>query len=309
MHNELVGSAPRPARAVEGSISLAIHSFMKSLEFQDYAENTKSVRRRALEEFREKYGDARLVDLRARHIRKDLADLDAHPANSRLKVWRAFCKWCHGRGMIETNPAADVLARKTPKSDGHTPWAREDFVTYRGYWPLDSKQRLAFEIMYLTCAAIGDACRIGEGNVRDGWITYRRQKSASTATCPYTAPAPDWSEPDGLLAAALAARGEQHINWIVTEYGGVRSPKAAAQWFSASCTEAGLAHLTSHGIRKGRAAMFKENGASLEQRLAWLGQETEAEGRHYSKSADLRRVIETGTESANSPQPSANFSG
>jgi len=55
--------------------------------------------------------------------------------------------------------------------------------------------------------------------------------------------------------------------------------------------------------------MFRENGASLEQRLAWLGQETEAEGRHYSKSADLRRVIETGTESTNSPQPSANFSG
>jgi len=41
----------------------------------------------------------------------------------------------------------------------------------------------------------------------------------------------------------------------------------------------------------GRAAIFKENGASLEQRLAWLGQETEEEARRYSRSADLKKML------------------
>ena len=48
-----------------------------------------------------------------------------------------------------------------------------------------------------------------------------------------------------------------------------------------------------HGTCKGRAAIFNENGASVEQRLAWLGQETEEEARRYSLSADLKKVIST----------------
>lgn len=41
--------------------------------------------------------------------------------------------------------------------------------------------------------------------------------------------------------------------------------------------------------------MFKENGATTDQRMAILGHETEAEATRYSKSADQRRIIE-GTE-------------
>jgi hypothetical protein len=40
--------------------------------------------------------------------------------------------------------------------------------------------------------------------------------------------------------------------------------------------------------------MFKENGATKEQRMAILGHETEHQADHYSKSADLRRVIANG---------------
>ncbi len=52
---------------------------------------------------------------------------------------------------------------------------------------------------------------------------------------------------------------------------------------------------TAHGIRKGRSAMFKENGTVADQRMAILGHETEDEATRYSKSADLQKTV-TGTE-------------
>jgi hypothetical protein len=65
---------------------------------------------------------------------------------------------------------------------------------------------------------------------------------------------------------------------------------------------------TAHGIRKHRAAVFKENGAASDQRMAILGHETATEAARYSKSADLRRVI-TGTESSQSQNHSSQESG
>lgn len=87
--------------------------------------------------------------------------------------------------------------------------------------------------------------------------------------------------------------------------GAPRSPKSAAQWFSRACTAAGLeGSKAAHGIRKHRAAVFKENGASADQRMAILGHETATEAARYSKSADLQKIIAR-TESSQPPNQSS----
>jgi integrase len=86
------------------------------------------------------------------------------------------------------------------------------------------------------------------------------------------------------------------MTFLVTAAGRPRSNKAASQWFSKACSEAGLAEgKSAHGLRKLRAAMFRENGATKDQRKAILGHESDAEEALYSKSADLQRVI-SGTD-------------
>lgn len=144
-----------------------------------------------LDDIRRQYGAGVLADLEPRHIRLDLAKLDAHPANNRLKVWRALAKWSVSVGLIDTNPAASVQKREAAKSDGFTPWTQNDFQTFRARWQIGTQQRLAFELMHRTCAAIGDMVRLGPGNLSNGWHIYTRQKSGSEATCPWTAPAPE----------------------------------------------------------------------------------------------------------------------
>ncbi|HBT02186.1 MAG TPA: hypothetical protein DEB47_20565 [Citreicella sp.] len=305
MLREHDGSRPPPTVAhPTGSIGAALRAYLVSDHFLGLAQSTRGVWRRMIEDIESLYGRGRLADLRSRHIRQDLARLGPHPANNRLKVWRGFSRWCVDAGLIDADPARDVRKRAAPQTDGHKAWSREDVAAFRAHWPHDTAQRLAFELMHRTCASIGDACLLSPGMVRDGWLTYRRKKSGSEATCPFTVPGPDWFEADDHLAKCLAA-APRHMTFLVTRSGAARSHKAAAQWFSRACSEAGLAELSAHGIRKHRASIFKENGATNEQRMAILGHETEAEATRYSRSADLRKIV-SGTEVPTRSDPSSN---
>lgn len=274
---------------LQGSIAETVTAYLKSDHYSTRAKSTREVWRRYLDHIKKTYGKAKILDLEARHIRQALAKFSAHEANNRLKAWRALCKFALNSGRIDRNPAAEVTKRETPKTDGHEPWTRADVAAFRKHWPIGTDQRLAFEVMHHTGCAIADALQLGDKNIRDGWIIHNRQKSTSPSACPFRG-GPDWFEPTDMLHKCLAARNAKHLVWITTRRGAPRSAKAASQWFSAACRAAGVAK-TAHGIRKHRAAIFRENGATPDQRMAILGHETTAQEAHYSKSADLRRII------------------
>lgn len=288
------GQSVEPEKPITGTIAAGIAAYMRSDVFMALAPSTRGVWRRYLDDIRQRYGRATMETLQPKYIRQDLALFAAHPANNRLKVWRGLCKWWLDAGLIEENPAKHVDRRKTPPAQGATPWSREDMQTFRNHWPVGTQERLAFELMYQTCAAIGDMTRLGPNMVKNGWLTYTRQKSKSTAVCPWTAPAPDWFEPSEYLHGCIDA-APKGITFHLTAHNRPRGAKGAASWFSGVCTAAGLPDHSAHGIRKGRAAIFKENGASADQRMAILGHETEEEAQNYSKSADLVRIV-SGTE-------------
>lgn len=297
---------PQPkAEHRTGTIGAAIRAYLASDHYLSRAASTRAVWRRALESLEACYGHANLADLRPRHIRKDLAKLGTHPANNRLKVWRSLCKWCVDAGMIDTNPARDVSNRKAPKTQGHLAWSRDDVAAFRNRWPHCTPQRLAFELLYWTGARRSDVVRLGPGMLdRDGWLTYEQQKTGGQVEVPFTAQAPSWAEPDDNLSRALEAQPSRHMTWIVTRGGGARSEKAFGAWFGAAARAAGVIGKTAHGLRKTRGAIMRENGATVDQRMAWLGHESRAEADHYGRSANVRRII-SGTESAHSPETSA----
>lgn len=288
------GAAPEPEPAVTGTIAAGIAAYLASDVYLGLAASTRSVWRRFLDDFRKRYGKGTMATLQPKHIRQDLAKYPAHPANNRLKVWRGLCKWWLSAGLIDDNPAKQVERRATPKAQGAVPWSREDMRSFRNHWPVGSPERLAFELMYQTCASVGDMTRLGPNMVKGGWLTYTRQKSKSTAVCPWTVSAPLWFEASEYLAECLSA-APKGLTFLLTAHKRPRSAKSAARWFSAACTDAGLPEHSAHGIRKGRAAIFRENGATTDQRMAILGHETEEEAHHYSKSADLVRII-SGTQ-------------
>ena len=293
----------RLTHAKPGTIEAAIEMFQTSREFASKSAGTRRVWARTFDAIRKKYGQFYYGKIRAKHIKSDLTEFNPHPANNRLKAWKALFRWLDETGKIEIDPIRQVRKRKTPKTSGYIPWTREDFETCRTHWGIDTRERLAFELYYRTCAATIDATSLSLGHVSGGWLTYERSKSGGIAAIPWSAEiAPEWFEWRDDLEQCLSVQPKQ-MTFIITAHGKPRSEKAASQWFSKACNEAGLPALSAHGIRKGRAAIFKENGATQEQRMAILGHETEAEASHYSKSADLKQVV-TGTKV---PTPSSNL--
>lgn len=285
------GAAPTTASHAKGTLGAAVTAYRASPEWRGLADGTRRSRIPHLDEIAGKYGAAKIGQVRQVHVRRALADHTAHAANNRLRAWKALFKWLCDRGEIEENPIASMSKRAGAKSGGFRAWTRDDLAAFRAHWSHDTPQRLALELMYRSCAAMGDACLLGPANIRGNWLEYTRQKSGSGAVVPWRN-APAWFEWTDDFERCLAAQGGGHMVWLVTAQGKPRSHKAASQWFSRACTEAGLApDLSAHGLRKLRGAMMREMGATVDQRKPILGHETDGEAEKYAKSADAKVVI------------------
>lgn len=279
-----------------GTLGAGIRAFLASDHYLTRAASTRAAWRRILEKIEAEYGQAMLEDLLPRHIRKDLAKLPPHPANNRLKAWRALGKWWVNAGLLDVNPARDVTPREVPKTEGHAPWTHAEIEAYRARWIYDTPQRLAFELIYWTGARRSDAVKLGPGMMdAQGWLTYVQQKTGGRVEVPLTADAPAWAEPDQHLASAIAAQRSRHMTWIVTASGKARSAKAFGAWIGVAARAAGIEGKTAHGLRKSRGVVMRENGATIDQRMAWLGHDSASEAHHYGRAADVRRII-SGTD-------------
>lgn len=286
-----------------GTIGAGIAAFIASDSFLTRAASTRERWRSFAAEFSDFFAAAQLVDLEPRHIRQYLAKFGPHPANNRLKLWRALGRWWVDSGLLDIDPARDVRPRETPASDGHAPWTDKDVADFRAYWPVGSQQRLALELLIQSGASIGDAVRLGPGNMQGPWLVYRRAKTTTICTVPLlvTPPPAYYPAPDHLRACLEAA--PKHMTFLSTVRGASRSPKAARQWFAKAARDAGLeAGKTAHGVRKYLATYMAERGASEPQRMAILGHDTTAQTRAYSKTADAKRII-SGTDFDNFPDP------
>lgn len=309
-------AARQPTRAgtrvTPGSIAEAIAAYQQSPAFMDLAKTTRDQRRRHLSKIVATWGNAKLVDLRDIHIDADLSKLTAHAANGRLRVWRGFCAWAKSTRRIGSNPAAEVERRGTPKSDGHVPWTADDVEAFREYWPIGTPQRLAFEVVNWFGCRAGDAVRLGPGMVdRNGWLTYRQNKTGAQVSVPFNRALPafakDMQADLAMLKEAINA-APRHMTWLVTKFGAARSPKAFSSWFAGAAAKAGLTdEKSAHGLRKTRAESLAEAGATTHQVAAWTGHETLSEVQRYSKAADRKRMLSGPDEEQEMETPPGNL--
>ncbi len=286
----------RKSQAPTGSIAAAIEAYLASDRFLALRASTRDQRRRIFDRIRADVGRAMIRDLAPRHIRADLANLSAHAANNRLKCWRALCSWAVEAGLIAENPAASVTRHKTASTQGHLPWTQDDIDAFRDHWPIGSRQRLAFELLHWTAARMSDAVRLGPGMIdRNGWLVYHQTKTGGEVAIPFRRALPEWAahmQSDlEQLHAALDACPSGAMTFMVTEAGAARSIKAASAWFAAAARAAGLDGKSAHGLRKTRAQLLAEAGASAHQIAAWTGHESLAEVQHYARNADRRRIL------------------
>ena len=92
------------------------------------------------------------------------------------------------------------------------------------------------------------------------------------------------------LRRSIDATSTGHLVYLVTAYDQPHSVKGFGDWFKDRCREAGLAHLSAHGLRKLAAQCCAEAGATEHQLMAPFGWTTSQQAEVYTRQANRKKL-------------------
>ena len=281
--------------AYVGSLAEAAVKYKSSHEFGLLASSTRQNRRKRIDEVIELYGTAQVTGIEQKHLKKDLARFDGHAQRNHLKMWRGFAKFMVKEYDI-ADPSVGIDKDPVAASDGHVPWSLDDIDHFRNLYSISRPERLALELLYWTGARIGDAVKLGKGDVtHDGWLSFKQGKTGGPVDVPFDRRLPDFALADAgdlrLLHESIDAQTVKHMTYLCAKKGGQRSEQCVSNWFARSARAIGLKHRTAHGLRKSRAIRWAESGATTVQIAAYTGHQTLSEVERYVKKYNRRMVL------------------
>lgn len=286
-YNAALGGQPlqigaRLTRA--GSFSAVCVSYYSSAQYVSLAKNTQRNRRRILEKFRaEKGADGiengfrSVSELKQRDIQR-LVDARSSPkptkAKDFLKAFRGLMAHATGLQIISRNPCDGVKGPKI-KSKGHHSWTEDEIAQYEAQWPIGTKQRLGMALLLYTCQRKGDCAAMGRQHLTRDGIRVRQQKTGTELVIPM--------HPE--LSRVIEATPNNHLTFLVTEYGKPYSDAGFGNAVREWCDEAGLPHCAAHGLRKAACRRLAEAGCSAVEIGAVSGHKSLKELEGYVRAA------------------------
>src|SRR5262249_53388973 len=205
-------------------------------------------------------------------------------ANARVIAIKVVFKWATKKRLVEKNPGASV-ERVRIKSDGFPAWSVDDVRQFESRHPVGSKARLALALLLFTGQRRGDVVRLGRQHVKNGKLIFKQQKP----------PCKDMRLPIlPVLQKIIDASPCGDLTFLVNELNRPWDAHGFGNKFREWCNQAGLPHLSAHGLRKAGATIAANNGATAHQLMAIYGWSTLAMAEHYTKSANQERLAEQG---------------
>jgi integrase len=271
-------------RTVPGTINAAIVAYLKHRAFTEGKEaSTRDVDKRILEGVRREHGEKRVRTLERRHIELMLSDKDSHPHAQRslLRVLRGLLDFTVLEGIRKDNPAR-LIKLAGVKTKGFHSWTDEEVAQYESKFPIGTKARLAFALMFFTASRRSDAYRIGPANCRDGRIKLTQQKTKVEVDIPMAKP----------LADTIAATNMVGIDaYLLTDKSKpFKSAQSFYNYFKKCCVEADLAHCSPHGLRKAFLRRMADAGCSEDYIASISGHTDMREIRTYVQAANRARM-------------------
>lgn len=292
----LAGQAPRYEETKLGVETLGwlAQQWRQSSDWLQTSIATRKQRENILKHVLEKNGTAPFRAIKAAHIRQGREDRMATPAaaNNFLKTMRALFRWAKDAQHVAENPAEGVRFLKV-ETDGFLPWTLEDVALYRARWPLGTRQRLAFEVLFNTGLRRGDAVRLGRQHVRDGIAFIKAEKTGVDLTIPVNA----------TLREAIEAGPVGGMAFIAAENGRPLTKESFGNFFRDWCAAAGV-KASAHGIRKLAASRLAEMGGSEEELQAYFGWQSVGQSSVYTKAASRKAKALNAARKLNGNNPS-----
>jgi integrase len=274
-------------RIKAGSVAAAVAAYFDSQQFfSSKSAGTQRMRRGILERFRlPPNGDRPFALLPPQWIEALLDGKAPHAARSWLATLRSLCQFGIKRGLLRTDPTQGIKLR-TVKSDGYHCWTDEEIAQFEAYYPIGSKQRLAFALVLYTTQRRSDVVRMGRQHIRetdDGPALYVKQRKGGVELLIAIDPEK--------FGAVLDATPSEHLTFLVTETGKPYGDNHFSEKFRKWCDAAGLPkHCSAHGLRKASCRLQAEAGCSANEIMANSGHGTMKELVRYTKAADQARL-------------------
>jgi integrase len=284
----LDGAKPLPKLPREKTFNWLVDQYFRSPEFGRYDDLTKADKRSVLNRYCEAAGDLPFAALRKEDVERSRDKRSTTPgaADKLVKYLRVMFKWAIDKKHAQQNPAVGVTKINTESEGWHT-WTPAEVDSYRKFYEIGTKARLALELMMNVGARVSDAARIGrQHEANDGWLKFvawknRNKKSRKTIECPITRD----------LAAAIAATQTGDMTYLVNDIGRAFTINGLGNKMRDWCDAAGLPQCSSHGLRKAAAVIMAENGATAPELCALFGWSKLETAEIYIREAQKRKMV------------------
>jgi len=282
----LAGTPSKPKGDGAGTFAWALARYRASHAWLILKPATKRQRENIFRAILPTIGPLPLSKLNTRSVRqaRDCRQETPHSANNLVKALRGFFRWAVKAELVKADPMGGVeLLAGANDAHGFHSWSEDELDRYEAFWPLGTRERLAYDLTLYTGLRRGDAVRLGRQHLRDGAFTIRTEKTGEEVYPPLLPP----------LAASIAAAKTGDLTYLVTERGRPFVKEGFGNWFREACTAAGCPG-SLHGLRKSGARRAAENGASDRQLMAMFGWKTPKMASVYTKAADRKRMAREG---------------
>lgn len=201
------------------------------------------------------------------------------------KFLRAMYVWAIPRGHCRTNPAAGIEV-KYKNQGGATPWTMEDLNAYKKAHPPGTMAHLTLSLFMFTACRVGDAYRLGRAdefkNGGEVWLGWQpAKKGSSRVELPVLPP---------LLKAIRSQKVVGPTYILNARHMPFTSPDGLRNNLKRWCKEAGIGHLSSHGIRKAAGHLLSLHGATQYEIMAVHGHASASTSEVYTKGVERQRL-------------------
>jgi integrase len=284
-----VPAEAKAERSAKGSFGGLIADYYRSVEYANLKPSSKQLYRYALEPLREQHGHQPLRTMSRENLVGIIERIGAKApgmANLTRAVLQKMLKVALDRGQIGTNPLAQKV---TPyKAGSHHTWTDAELAQFEAKWPLGTRQRLAYALLFYTGQRSGDVVRMRRADISGGAIRVVQEKTGVELSIQV--------HPD--LADAIKAGPTKGLNLIGDASGRPIKRPALSHLMRQAIRAAGLpARCVPHGLRKATLRTMAEHGASAKQLAAVSGHKTTKELDRYTAAADQPTLAGAGIAS------------
>lgn len=267
----------------QGTLGWIIDQYKRSHHFQSLGVSTKEQRNSSFRRIIRESGDVPYSKITRQHI-QDAVDRRADKPSVAISFLNAITpvfQWAETRGLVNKNPVIGVK-RPALRTVGFHTWTIEQVEQFRKFHPINTRARLALELMLFLGLRRSDVIRIGKGNVKDGVLSTRTQKTNKMIYIPIFKS----------LRDCIDAIGSDGETFLVSSYGKpFRASHSFYRWFKQACAEAGLPdECTPHGLRKAGATIAANAGASPHELMAMYGWSKMAMAELYTREVDAKKL-------------------